>query len=148
MKYLTRELNDEHALITLMLEILTKVAAKLKKGDDVDKSHLVKIVNFLIVYADRCHHGKEEHILFPKIPLSKKNNKLVTELIAEHKTGRDYVRGMKESLSNYAPGNSDAVHIAINAQEYIKLLTEHIGKEGIILFPVMIKKYQKKCKKN
>jgi hemerythrin-like domain-containing protein len=132
----TQDLINEHGGIMLMLRIMEKIAGKLKNGDEVDKEHLAKVVEFLKNFADKCHHGKEEGILFPELIKNPANEKLVNELLGEHKTGRDFIRGIAESLDNYQKGNSDAFHIAVNALDYTQLLAEHIKKENTVLFPV------------
>src|SRR4030043_258551 len=65
MKKPTQDLYEEHGGIILMLKIMGKIAEKLKKGEEVKKEHLSRIVEFLRNFADKCHHGKEEGILFP-----------------------------------------------------------------------------------
>ncbi len=132
----TVDLVKEHGGIMLMLAIMGKIAQKLHKGEKIEPDHLKKIVEFLRNFADKCHHGKEEGILFPELLKNSKNTQLVNELLGEHKTGRDYIRGIAESLEQYAPGNPDAIHIATNAEGYIRLLTEHIKKENEVLFPI------------
>ena len=131
----TQDLIEEHGGIVLMLRIMEKIAEKLKAGEEVDKEYLSKVVEFLKNFADKCHHGKEEGILFPELLKNTTNEKLVNELLGEHKTGRDFIRGIAESLDNYQKGNPDAFHIAVNALDYSQLLTEHIRKENMILFP-------------
>ena len=136
MKNPTVDLFEEHGGIILMLKIMEQVAKKLHAGANVDSAHLQKILEFLSNFADKCHHGKEEGILFPELLKSGSNGTLINDLLGEHKTGRDYIRGMKESLEQFAPGSPDAIHIAVNAEGYIRLLTEHIRKENDLLFPV------------
>jgi hypothetical protein len=63
----TDQLKEEHEGILLMLRILEKVSAKLKSGEKVDPDHLERIVEFFRVFADKCHHGKEEDLLFPEM---------------------------------------------------------------------------------
>jgi hemerythrin-like domain-containing protein len=136
MKKLTQDLIEEHASILLMLMVMKKVAERLKNGNKIEKDHLYKIIEFLHNFADKCHHGKEEDILFPEIVKESSNIPLVNELLGEHKTGRDFIRGISESAEKYSPGSSDAIHIAINAEGYVSLLAEHIKKEGTLLFPI------------
>ena len=136
MKKPTQDLIEEHSGIILMLRIMEKVAEKLKAGESVDEGHLSKIVEFLKNFVDKCHHGKEEGILFPELIKNSENEKLVNELLGEHKTGRDFIRGITESLTNYQKGNPDAFHIAVNALGYSQLLDEHIRKENTVLFPM------------
>lgn len=139
----TADLAEEHGGITLMLKIMEKAAKRLRSGE-VKKEHLDKIVEFLRNFADKCHHGKEEGILFPEMSKKPSNRKPINELLGEHMAGRDLIRGMAESLKNYHKGNPDAIHIAVNMEEYIGLLTEHIKKENLVLFPKADKQLSQK----
>lgn len=128
----TQDLIEEHGGIVLMLKIMEKIAKKLRQGEDIDREHLKKIIEFLRNFADKCHHGKEEGILFPELAKNISNQKTINELLGEHKTGRDYIRGISESIDGFQPGNPDAIHIAVNFEAYANLLTEHIKKEHIL----------------
>ena len=121
-----QDLRDEHSAISIILSVMKKVATRLKNREEVKKEHLEKIVEFLINFADKCHHGKEERILFPEVIKNISNLNLVNELLGEHKAGRDYIHGMKQSLKYYDTGNPDAYHIATNMEGYILLLIVHI----------------------
>jgi len=131
-----RDLRDEHGGIITMLNIMTEVTIRLKNREEVNKEHLEKIVEFLRNFADKCHHGKEESILFPEVVKNISNLPILNELLGEHKTGRDYISGIAESLKYYDTGNPDSFHIAANMEGYISLLTEHIKKESNSLFPI------------
>ena len=136
MNNVTNDLIEEHRGIALMLNIMGKVAKRLRRGERVEKEHLNKIVEFLMNFADKCHHGKEEGILFPELFKNASNQKMINDLLGEHQAGRDYIRGIADSAARYEPGNPDAVHIAVNAEGYARLLIEHIKKENTILFPI------------
>jgi len=97
MKTPTMDLIEEHGGIMLMLSIMKKVAEKLRAGEEVSKKHLDMILEFLVNFADKCHHGKEEDVLFPELFKNPSNQELVTELIDEHKTGREYIKDMVDS---------------------------------------------------
>jgi hemerythrin-like domain-containing protein len=132
MKKPNKELFEEHSDISAMLLIMSKVAAKLKIGTDVEREQLDKLVEFVKVFADQCHHGKEEDILFPLLEKMPVHKKIVNEFLGEHQTGRDYIRGISESLKKYAAGSSDAYHIALNLNGYVQLLTVHIRRENAL----------------
>lgn len=136
MRNSTEDLIDEHGGIELMSRIMKKMAEKLQAGEEVDKVHLIKVIEFLKNFVDKCHHGKEEGILFPELFKNSANKVLVNELLGEHKTGRDFIRGIADSLENYQKGNPDAFHVAVNFLDYSQLLEEHMKKENTILFPV------------
>lgn len=63
----TEELVTEHNAIKRMLDILERVSRRLEIGETVDAEHLERIVDFIRGFADRCHHGKEEDLLFPEM---------------------------------------------------------------------------------
>lgn len=131
-----QDLKKEHAGIQIMLRIMEKISSKLKKGEEIPQDHLNRIHEFLKTFADRCHHGKEEGILFPELNKNPQNLPLINQLLGEHKTGRDYIRGIGDSIDKNTPGSADAIHIAVNMEGYIALLTRHINTENIQLFPI------------
>ena len=135
----TEELKEEHQGITLMLKVLEKICTKMEAQEKVDPNHLERIVEFFRVFADKCHHGKEEDLLFPEMEKAgvPRERGPIGVMLAEHNQGRAFVRGMGEAASRYkqddARGRTEFVE---NARNYISLLTQHIQKENNILFPM------------
>src|SRR5512147_1720406 len=95
----SQQLKDEHEGILLMLVILGKACAKLEKQQKVDLNHLEQMVDFFKIFADKCHHGKEEDLLFPEMEKAgiPKERGPIGVMLVEHGKGRDYVRGMNEA---------------------------------------------------
>lgn len=140
------DLIDEHKGIITMLNIMQKVSLKINKKENVEKDHINKIIEFLSNFADKCHHGKEEDILFPEMAKNPANITLINELLGEHMTGRDYIRGMKDSLNDFMAGSPGSYHIAANMQGYTSLLINHIQKETKELFVIAEKEIPEKTK--
>ncbi len=141
------QLREEHQGILLMLRILEKVSTKVEAKERVDPTHLERIVEFLRVFADKCHHGKEEDLLFPALEKAgvPKEQGPIGMMLAEHQQGRGYIRGMAEALDRNQKGNPKALaDYAENARNYIALLTQHIEKEENVLFPMGEKVLSKK----
>jgi len=133
----TEQLKEEHEAIKLMLRILERVCEKLESKEEVNPEHLEKIVEFIKVFADRCHHGKEEDLLFPAMEEAgiPKEGGPIGVMLAEHNMGRDYVKRMAEAIDKYRGGNhSVSSEIAENARNYVALLNPHITKEDTILY--------------
>jgi len=132
----TEQLKAEHEGIKLMLRILDKVCAK---PDEINQEHFTKMLEFLKVFVDKCHHGKEEDLLLPAmieagVPREKG---VIKFTLLEHVEGRGYVKGMSEAFDNLKKGGSKAsAKIAENGKNYIGLLVQHIDKENNILFPM------------
>ena len=60
----TKQLRDEHEGIKLMLTILEKVARMVEAGGKLDLNHIEHMLEFFRIFVDKCHHGKEEDLLF------------------------------------------------------------------------------------
>lgn len=135
----TDQLKEEHQGILLMLEILEKVSGKMEAGGKVEPEHPERIVEFFRVFADKCHHGKEEDLLFPEMEKSgvPREGGPIGVMLLEHDQGRGYVRGMAEAAPRYRKGEAAAeVDFTRNARGYIALLRQHIEKENQVLFPM------------
>ncbi|MFQ6107196.1 MAG: hemerythrin domain-containing protein [Thermoplasmata archaeon] len=133
----TEELKEEHNAIKKMLEVMGKVAERLDSGGRVNAEHLDRIVEFLKVFADKCHHGKEEDLLFPAMieAGAPKEGGPIGVMLKEHEIGRGYIRSMGKSISNYGKGDKQASSdIARDTRAYTHLLSQHIEKENTVLF--------------
>jgi len=65
MRYTSADLINEHEGILLGLKILEKIVYVINDKVEYDRSDIKKIIEFLKLFADKCHHGKEEGLLFP-----------------------------------------------------------------------------------
>ena len=133
-------LKEEHRGIELMLAILQRMCKKLETKEQIDLNHLEQTLDFLKGFADKCHHMKEENLLFPameKVGFSKEAGPLAV-MLDEHTLGRKHIAAMTEALSTMKRGNMDASPKFVEAARgYISLLSEHIAKEDNVLFPMV-----------
>jgi hemerythrin-like domain-containing protein len=135
----TEQLVQEHQGIMLMLNIMSKVADKIDETGEINTEHVDSIIEFLKGFADKCHHGKEEDILFPVL-VSKgipNENGPIGVMLYEHKVGRGFIKEMSEAFAQFKNGDKQALpKIANKMRSYINLLTGHIHKENNVLFPM------------
>ena len=54
----------EHRLIEQAVSLIEKESEIIRSGGKLDLPLLTSMIDFMRIYADRCHHGKEEEILF------------------------------------------------------------------------------------
>ena len=130
-------LKEEHKVIRRMLEILSKLTDGLEKGSEFNTEHGEKIVDFIRTFADKCHHKKEEDLLFVAMENSgiPREGGPIGVMLMEHDRGRSYVKGMDEAIKSYKNNDKDAIKKFIeNANGYVSLLDEHIYKEDNILY--------------
>ena len=60
-------LSKEHKIILQVVLGLHGLAGHLREGRRVDVELLREAVDFMREFADKCHHAKEEELLFPAL---------------------------------------------------------------------------------
>ncbi len=85
------------------------------------------------MYADRCHHGKEEDILFRDLkqkPLSVEEKQIMDELIEDHQLGRKTVADLVEAKGRYMKGDPEALPLMLDRMRFlVDFYPRHIEKE-------------------
>ena len=135
----TEELLQEHTAIRTMLGILENACQQIDAGRSPNPAELGKILEFLKVFADKCHHAKEEQFLFSALERAgvPKEQGPIGVMLAEHDIGRAYIGSMVKELERYKGGETTALRkFAREARGYAQLLDQHIEKENQILFPL------------
>lgn len=133
MKKATENLIEDHDLIIKALNVMEQISS----NDSPDIIHLDFIISFIKEFADGCHHGKEEKLLFPKLIEKGMPEKQgpIGVMLMEHDQGRSYVKSMAENINLYKNGDKKALQAAYrDMKAYISLLIDHISKENNILF--------------
>jgi len=125
-------LMTEHRLIERLIPLM-KTELKKIENNKLDLNFINNTIDFLITYADKCHHGKEEGILFKQLTtkkLSPEHQKTMEELISEHNYARNNVRRIIDSQKKYVLGNKKALEeIKTNLHALMELYPIHIRKE-------------------
>jgi hemerythrin-like domain-containing protein len=135
----TENLKNEHRVILRMIKILLVASDKLEEGEAVSPDVFKKAVEFIRVFADRCHHGKEEGELFPALERKGilKHRGPIAVMLMEHEQGRLFVKGLSEAVEKYEKGDEATKNAIVeNARGYADLLDQHIYKEDNILYPM------------
>lgn len=135
----TQQLKDEHQGVLVMLSILEKICQKLELGEEIDIKHLDQILEFMKVFIDQCHHGKEEELLLPALAgnLNEDEVALVESILHDHQKGRRLVSNLTKDVDWYKNGEKESVkEITATARDYIKLLRAHIEREDGVLYEI------------
>ena len=129
----------EHRLIERMISVIKDVVEEIESKHKVDPVFVDTAVDFIRVYADQTHHGKEEDILFrnlKKKSLSAEDQRLMNELIEDHVFGRQTTKALVEANTRYRNGDDTALRdIADKFKTLIDFYPKHIEKEDKIFFP-------------
>jgi hemerythrin-like domain-containing protein len=131
-------LMSEHRTIERAIDALTAFADEILRGSD-DKAELGRFVTFIREFADECHHGKEEGILFQAMVDAgfPREGGPIAVMLMEHDMGRAHVKELAR-LAGQAElwSAGDREKIADEAIGYGNLLRAHIHKEDAILYPM------------
>ncbi len=135
----TAVLRKEHEAILRMLDATEELALQINRGERVSPETLSEFLEFFQLFADRCHHSKEEDLLFPLLEQKgiPHDGGPIGVMLLEHDEGRLFIRQMEVSANACARGiPGGAAHWARAARCYVELLRAHIAKENNILFTI------------
>ena len=133
----TQQLKDEHEGIKLMLNIMEVISNDLENGKKLNAAHYENILDFIKVFADKCHHGKEETILFPAMEAKGYSHDTgpIAVMLDEHTLGRGYIKSLSNSFEAYKNDNTKGIAgICRKLTQLCNLLRAHIDKENNVLF--------------
>lgn len=132
----------EHRLIERMVKLMAGELPKMEEKRGVNIGFVSEAIDFIRTYADRCHHGKEEDILFRDLaakPLSAEHKKVMNELVEEHISARKIVSRLADAKERYARTQKDGFQeIKTCLTELVEFYPAHIEKEDKHFFlPIM-----------
>ncbi|MBD3237431.1 MAG: cation-binding protein [Candidatus Eisenbacteria bacterium] len=129
----------EHRLIERMIARIAETLKQIETERRVDPLFIDAAVDFIRIYADRTHHGKEEDILFRALrerDLSAEDRRRMDELIEEHVFGRETTRALVDANQRYRGGQAGALAaIAQGLHTLVDFYPKHIEKEDKVFFP-------------
>lgn len=129
----------EHRLIEKMLKAIEHALVGVEQTKAIDPYFVDAAVDFIRVYADRTHHGKEEDILFrdlKKKRLSSEDQQVMENLIEDHAFGRNTTRSLVEANRRYREGKKEALgDITSLLKTLVEFYPGHIRREDDVFFP-------------
>jgi hemerythrin-like domain-containing protein len=123
----------EHRLNYRMVNLFNRELERIGDAGSADQEFIDSAVGYMLKFADICHHGKEEKILFPRLaekPLDPEIKKTMEDLIQEHilmrKITNDLVQANKRYIQNDIDSKAD---IIASINDIIELYPAHMEKE-------------------
>ena len=102
----------EHRLIERMIKVMRSEADQIGVAGRVRPEFIDQAVDFIRMYADRCHHGKEEDILFERlsrVAMSDQYREMMQELKEEHVRARETTARLVKAKQRYVSGDGEAL---------------------------------------
>jgi hemerythrin-like domain-containing protein len=129
----------EHRLIERMIGVIQRMLGRVLQTHSVDPSFVDTAVDFIRVYADRTHHGKEEDILFRELRkkrMSSQDRQLMDDLVEEHIFARVMTKALVEANSRYRKGDEAVLSdVTSHLDALVSFYPKHILKEDKTFFP-------------
>jgi hemerythrin-like domain-containing protein len=127
----TQVLREDHEAILNVLRILDKMISVNTKEEFVLLQYYDEFTYFLKIFAEKCHHEKEENYLFRELVDKGVDSESgpIRMMLEEHNQGREYIALMNKSLES-----KDLAEFNIVVRKYFNLLKDHLEKENNVLF--------------
>lgn len=123
----------EHRVIERVIAVMESQLEAITVQGVADPRMIDRITDFIRTYADRCHHGKEEDVLFRELAKKGLDPLLeaeMRELIEDHVRARAMTRALAEANERYAAGEMDALgEIEHSMRQLAEFYPAHIEKE-------------------
>jgi hemerythrin-like domain-containing protein len=135
-------LMDEHRLIEKVLASLEVYAGEVRGGRQLERPESASFGEFFRSFADACHHGKEEDLLFRRMvdfgfP---RDSGPIAVMLHEHTVGRGHVGALREIGGAAGPvSDGEQAAFVARADAYVPMLLSHIQKEDGILYPMALR---------
>jgi hemerythrin-like domain-containing protein len=135
-------LMHEHRLIERMIAVIGRRKDIMARDRKVDVVFIDSAVDFIRIYADRTHHGKEEDILFrdlAKKKMSADHARIMQELLDEHVFARKTTGELVAAKEAWVAGNAESINIIVDRiSTLIDFYPVHIRKEDKeFFFPIL-----------
>lgn len=125
-------LTRDHERIKVILGLLGNAMRQLNTGGPADEASWLDLVGLCEHWVERAHVLKEEQALFPLLRARGLGPEVtvVAALLAQHQTGRAFLRELRRAVERLAGGDASARRdVALWARDYIELVKEHMRIE-------------------
>ena len=135
----TENLINEHKKINELLDIMSKIALKIKSKDVFYPNDVEEIVKYLINLIENSHHGKEDDVFYPELISSgiPKETAPLSIINYEHIISVNYLKDISSCVVNCKIGNDFSGELlADSLTNYVIAIKNHIQREEEIVFPI------------
>jgi len=135
-------LMHEHRIIERFLKAINNEVKMMRYKKELNPAFVEMSVTFLSMFADKCHHGKEEGILFKALQgkkLNYRHKETMELLIGEHQFARQLTSAVSDAKRRYIKGDKKALSVIIECIDHlVDMYPGHIYREDNEFFvPVM-----------
>jgi hemerythrin-like domain-containing protein len=128
----------EHRIIEQMIGIIENEVDWCDQNGNINIELIDAVIDFIQNYGDRCHHGKEEEILFRELKkkeMTEEHTAIMNELMNEHRQSKAKVAELIEARDKFIQGDKMALPDMMACLKFLKTLyPAHIEREDKMFF--------------
>ena len=139
MKSALEILEHDHRFINKVVATMDFFADALDEGRPVDMEMLRDLVQFMRIFAEQCHHGKEEQYLFPVLKRKPALHAadMLSTLEVEHRKVHTLTDELAQAVSAYVLNRTAGRKpLADVFRQIVAFYPRHIWHEEYLLFPI------------
>lgn len=139
MQRATEALEREHKVIQKVVAVMAQLVAQLELRHTVNEDLLRDVLQFMRVFSDQCHHGKEEGYFFPYLESKgvPSTGCPLSALKGEHAKSRQLLADLNSATDSYiSDPEKGRLTLVQVLQSLVALYPAHIWKEDYLLFPM------------
>jgi hemerythrin-like domain-containing protein len=139
MGVLADELKQDHEDMRTMVAVLSEMASRFEAGVDVPSDDVRAAIQYMDTFVNRCHHVKEEQLLFPALEEAglQRDGGPLEIMSAEHQLEINFLAGMQDALGRYAAGDKESGQaVAQYARDFSALLARDMEQEDELILPL------------
>jgi hemerythrin-like domain-containing protein len=136
---ITYHLKHDHRIIERVLRALEGMCVRIEAGESIPAQPVSELYEFLSIFSDGYHHGKEEKYLFPALLREGVafRGGATDALVREHDRERKLMTDLQGSVRSYVEDNPGSRESFVKiASQYVDLMVEHFQKEDQVLFRI------------
>jgi hemerythrin-like domain-containing protein len=136
---LADQLKQDHDDMRTMVAVMAEMATRFDEGEHVSADDLEQVVEYMRTFVARCHHTKEEDLLFPALEEAgmQRDGGPLEIMTAEHTLETNFLAGMNDAVSRYANGDDSAGQaITQYVRDYAALLSRDMEQEDQLILPL------------
>lgn len=134
-----QDLQREREVIRKVVRVMARIRTQLEEKQTVDAELLRDVVQFMRIFCDQCHHGKQDSYLFPLLEskgLSTVGGPM-TDLQKEHEKGRMLTNELSRACSKYITNpETGRVGLMRALRSLVSFYHVHLLKEEYFFRPI------------
>ncbi|MFQ5954517.1 MAG: hemerythrin domain-containing protein [Kiloniellales bacterium] len=135
-----RQLQQEHASMARLLDVLERQIAVFRRGGGPDYDIIEAVVDYCLIYPDQCHHPKEDLVFQALQGRDPEAAESVGDLLADHEHLATLTRRIADAVRHILQDSRMSREwFAQLTMSFIDAYRQHMEMEEKLFFPAALR---------